>query len=195
MLRSTRFAVIAMLVSLSAPAFASVIIAHTFEQLVDRTPIVIQGRVGQVDVRIDDSLGHIYTYAEILVDQTFKGRAPKILVVRQPGGEWSGRRETVAGAARFTPGEGVILFIEPAADDPSLYVSVALAAGKVSLEKNARGQWVGRRYLDGLSFVAPSKGNGGNAEPVIPGPLVEQLGTLDDIVARIRQAVAKRGAP
>ena len=194
MLRSTRYAVAAMLVSLSAPAFASVVIAHTFEQLVERTPIVIQGRVGQVDVRIDDSLGHIYTYAEVLVDHTFKGRAPKILLVRQPGGEWSGRRETVAGAARFTPGEAVILFIEPAADDPSLYVSVALSAGKVALEKNANGQWVGRRYLDGLSFVAPSTGKTGKAEPVIPGPLVEQLGSLDDIVARIRQAASKAGA-
>lgn len=189
MLRSTRFAIVAMLVSVSAPAFASVVIAHTFEQLVERTPIIVQGRVGQIDVRINDQLGHVYTYAEVIVDHAFKGRTPSIFLVRQPGGEWGGLRETVAGAARFVPGEPVILFVEPAADEPGVYVSVALAAGKVSIEKNKTGQWVAFRNLSGLAFMAPK--GAAQIEP-LPDPMVEQLGLLDDVVARIR-LVVKRG--
>jgi|CXWL01.1.fsa_nt_gi hypothetical protein len=190
MLRSTRFAIAAMLVSVSAPALASVVIAHTFEQLVERTPIIVQGRVGQIDVRINDELGHIYTYAEVIIDSAFKGRAPSIFLVRQPGGEWGGVRETVAGSARFVPGEPVILFVEPAADEPGVYVSVALAAGKVSIAQNKAGQWVAYRNLSGLAFVAPT---GAEQVKPLPDPLVEQLGLLEDVVARIRNAVRRGG--
>lgn len=191
MIRSLRLVFALALICLAAPAFASVVIAHTFEQLVERTPTVVHGRVGQVEMRFNDELGHIYTYAEIVVEATLKGRAPSILLVRQPGGIWGNRKETVAGTAQFTPGEQVIVLIEPAADEPGVWVSVALAAGKVAVEKNSAGKLVARRYMSGLAFMSPA-GKNPRAKPLVEAAAVEELGLLDDVLARIRLA-ANRG--
>ncbi|MBE2248420.1 MAG: hypothetical protein IAE78_02650 [Myxococcus sp.] len=175
--------------SLLAPVsvFATVVIAMSMEEMTERSPLVVRGTVHRVDTQWAEGRSKIWTYSEIVVQETLKGAARTSVLVKQPGGVIGNIGEHVSGAATFTPGEDVVLFLEPAVDEPNCFVPFAMSAAKVSLVSKG-GKRVALRDLSGVSLASPGKQ--GVVRPVDER---ETLGFEDAFLARIR-AAAKGGA-
>lgn len=186
-LRAGARLLVALLFTLApAAGFATVVRAATLEQLAAQTPVIVRARVGQQQARWDDGRSRIHTFTEVLVTEALKGDVPKSLMVRQPGGVVDELGQHVDGAARFTQGEDVVLFLEAPADDASVFVVSGLASGKVKLETTALGEVRARRDLRGIAFYAP----GNDQAPVVRDVNNdEDLGTAEQFLTRIRRAI------
>jgi hypothetical protein len=175
--------------ALLAPVIAlgSVVISMSMEEMTTRSPLVIRGTVHRVDTQFAEGRAKIWTYSEIVVHETLKGASLTTVLVKQPGGIIGNIGERVAGVATFTPGEDVVLFLEPCADEPACFVPMALSASKVSLVSKG-GKRLALRNLSGVSFATPGKRG-------VAGPVEEHenLGFEDAFLTRIR-AAAKGGA-
>ena len=79
----------------------------------------------------------------------------------------------------------MVLFLEPANDEPGAWVPVAMSSSKVTLEDRF-GVKVARRDLAGLVFAPPGKKD--VAQPVDER---DTLGTADAFLARIHAAEKK----
>jgi hypothetical protein len=167
---------------MAVPAWATVVLSLSIEELTVRAPLVVRGTVHRVTPQLDDGRGQIWTYSEIGVSEVVKGPRRTTVLVKQPGGQVGRFGQHVAGAATFVPSEDVVLFLEPAVDEPDTFVLTSMSAAKVSLA-TFRGERVARRNLAGLSFVRP--GQKGVIQPVDD---FEVLGTAEAFLNRIRMA-------
>lgn len=175
-------------IALPFAAFGTVVIGQTFEQMTRDAPLIVIGVVGEQSARWDEDRRGISTWTELKVKETLKGKAPAKLVVRQPGGVVGNIGAHVAGAARFEPGEEVLLFLEPPGDDASKLIVRGLSAGKVRLFTDALGRRRATRDLRGVAFWTPPAEGAG--EPVVRElGGIEELGDADAFVQRIRNAV------
>lgn len=165
----------------------------TDAELVEFSRVVVTGQVVDVGHAADDSVGGLYTYITVGVDQVIKGRnVPPRIVVKQLGGHLDDRVSSVVGQARFRVGERVLLFLERRPRDGTLYTS-ALWQGKWSLvddrDSDDPADRIAVRYWDG--------------RPVSPG-IEAALGDPDDakvdrrpsrpFLARLEQ-LSHRGGP
>lgn len=182
-----RIAVVGLLFAL--PAAATVVIAQSYEELAKTSPLVVRASVGQVQSWWDERHTTIETWSEVQLTDVLKGRLPRgaILMVRTPGGEVGNLGAHVSGAPKLVPGEDVLLFLEPAADDPKVWLVSGMAAGKVSFTRNPLGELRAVRDVRGLAFYDHSAGAA--KYQVIDRP--EDLGTPDAFLSRIRRAVSR----
>jgi hypothetical protein len=181
---------LALVVSLAGAARGATVLRLTFEELTARSEVVVRGRVVGSTPKLDRAAGRISTFTTVEVTESLKGAAGKRLTVRQPGGEVGGIGQSVAGAARFAPGEEVVLFLEKARDDAAVFQVLSMSAGKVRLEKQ-RDAVRAVRDLDGIHFP--------DQPAVAPGPVKvvssEDLGDAARFLGRLRTAIAaKKGA-
>ncbi len=185
----SRLRLLSLSVALAVPgsALATVVLSMSMEEMTARVPLVVHGTVHRVDVQWDDGRAKIWTHTEVVVRETLKGSPRTTVLVKQPGGVVGAVGQQVSGAAQFTPGEEVVLFLEPAVDEPNAFVPMAMSASKVTLGL-VRGVKVARRDLSGLAFAR--QGQRGVVQPVDE---TETLGTAEGFLARVRLAV-KGGA-
>lgn len=181
-----RFIVTLALMLVPLTSFATVVMALSMEELTARSPLVVRGVVHRVDTQWGE-YNRIWTYAEVVVHETFKGSVRTTVLVKQPGGFIEGRGQSVAGAAQFKAGEEVVLFLEPATDETNTFVPYSMAASKVTLADKG-GKRLATRDLSGISFAV--QGRRGLLEVRDPDEL---LGFADQFLSRIRLA-AKGGA-
>jgi hypothetical protein len=189
--RSFGWAVALLCLALPTFAHATVVEAMTFEQLTGRVPLIVRGTVGSQEARWDEKQRRISTYTEIVVSEVLKGDSRQSIIVRQPGGEVGPVGQAVSGAARFEPGEEVLLFLEPAGKNGIEFVTCGLAAGKVRIAPDRLGRVKASRDLRGIGFYEPEQ-----QVPVVRevNPL-EDLGDAERFLQRIRLAVAaQKGA-
>lgn len=182
----TRIRFLVALTALPCAALATTVMALSVEEMAQRAPLVVRATANQSQATWDAQERGIWTYTELAVQETLKGAPAAGVIVKQPGGVVGARGTSVAGAARFAPGEEVVLFLEPAADEKGVYLVLGLAAGKVSVEDRL-GTRSAVRHLDGLAFARPG---GGAVRPV---GAVEVIGPADAFLERVRRAV-KGGA-
>ena len=114
-------------------AQATVVKDESIETMTAHAHSVVRGTVRSVQPMLDEH-AKIWTYVEVAVTETLKGDVPRLLLVKQPGGELGGKGQWVAGVARFEPGQDCVLFLERATDEARVHVVYALAAGKVDFE-------------------------------------------------------------
>ncbi|MBX5480901.1 MAG: hypothetical protein IRZ16_03475 [Myxococcaceae bacterium] len=191
MARTLTLALALAALALPLDARATVVKAATFEELSAIVPVIVRGRVVAQQSRWDDAHRRIQTFTELQVTETLKGRVGPTILVRQPGGIVGDIGQHVSGAARFELGDDVVLFLEHPGDDPNGFIVSGLAAGKVLLKRNALGELRAERDLRGIAFYAV----GHDARPVVRDVHnVEDLGTAEQFLARIRAAVKKTGA-
>lgn len=178
-----------LLATLLAPltALATVVLSLSMEEMTERAPLVVHATVHATEPGWDQERAKIWTWTELVVKETLKGRAFPSVLVKQPGGVVGEVGMQVSGAATFAPGEEVVLFLEPAPDEPGAWVPVAMSSSKVTLE-NRLGVKLARRDLSGLAFARPGKQ--GVDQPVDER---ETLGTADAFLARIRAAAKRSG--
>lgn len=189
--RSTRIALVGALLAL--PAAATVVIAQSLEEMAATSPLVLRATIGQVQTAWNEGHTTIETFAEVSVREALKGSvAPgAILMVRSPGGIVGKMGAYVAGAPQFKQGEEVVLLLEPAADRPDVWLVSGLAAGKINLEKNSFGELRAVRDLRGIAFYERTAKAPKYHEVTKP----EDLGTPEQVIARLRAAVTKAVPP
>ncbi len=173
--------------ALSTSAVATVVVAQSLEEMAAAAPVIVVGKVGQVQSRWDEARARIYTYAEIASGEHLKGEAPKTFLVRQPGGEVGPIGQQVSGAAQFEAGEDVALFLEKAPDEAGVFIVYAMAAGKVLFETSRVGEVRAVRHLEGLAFYELSA----TAKPRLRQSGPDDLGTPAQFLSRVRAAVAR----
>ncbi len=96
----------------AALANATTIVMPADEQLIGKTPVIVEGRV--VSTSAIERDGRIWTETVVAVERTLKGTAETTIVVREIGGELNGKITRVFGTPEFKDGERVLLFLEPA---------------------------------------------------------------------------------
>lgn len=187
--RSTRTALVGLLF-LSLPAAATVVIAQTFEEMARQSPVIVRASIGQVQSAWAPNEKTIETWVEVQVTETLKGkvRSGATLVVRNPGGVVGNMGAHVSGAPKFTPGEDTLLFLEPAADVPNVWLVSGLSAGKVTFTKNPFGELRAIRDTRGIAFYEPTAGPAPKYHQV---DRPEDLGPPAEFISRIRKAVAR----
>lgn len=187
-MRSSFAAVAAVVLVSFSSAEAASVVDVTLEEQTHRATIVVRGTVIQQQSFTPEGSRRVYTDTEIRITEAFKGGLDGSLLVRQPGGASNGVFVEVDGAARFAPGEDVVLFLSPAAKAPGVFIPLALSASKVSLIEKI-GTLRALRRLDGLAFVTP----GPSGEQLRPVGGEEDLGEAVEFLAKLRRWV-KGGA-
>lgn len=176
--RSFRFGA-ALLALFSFTASATIVVYETLDEMARRVPVIVRGRVARSVAGWDDAKHRIWTWTEVVVSDRIKGKAPAVVLVKQPGGEVDGIGQAVAGTATFREGEDCVLFLEPSPDEVTAFQPTGLAAGKVTIA-DWQGQPAALRNTDGLSFAAPS----GKKVEIVHSP--ELLGAPVDFIAHLR---------
>jgi hypothetical protein len=162
------------------PSLGTTVIAETVDEAIDRAPIIVRATVRQSQAGADEH--RIWTWTELTVTEVLKGKSPQVVLVKQPGGVVGPRGQSVSGTAKFRDGEDCVLFLEPAVDEPGVFIVRALAAGKISFTTRL-GVAQAVRELDGLDFAERT------AERVRPLVKEDRLGSPDEFLARVRKQV------
>jgi hypothetical protein len=167
---------------LASSALATVVISESIEAMTRQSTLVVRATAHQSMAAWDEGETKIWTWTELTVTETLKGKAPRTLLVKQPGGVVGDLGQHVSGVARFQPGEDCVLFLEPAADEGGVFIVRGLAAGKVSFATR-QGRVLAVRDLSGLSFA-----RAGSRDAVQRVDDTEVLGPPEAFLARVRAA-------
>jgi hypothetical protein len=149
-----------------------------------RVPVIVRGRVMRSFSSWDDGKRSIYTWTELSVTDSIKGKPGPVVLIKSYGGEVEGIGQQVAGAATFKEGEDCVLFLEPTPNERGSYMVSGLSAGKILMTMQ-RGFPTAVRDTSGIAFARPASGK--LAEKVLTP---EFLGSPDDFVKRIRKVIA-----
>jgi hypothetical protein len=127
----------------------------------------------------------IYTDVSITVTRGLAGSAKvgDTISVRCEGGSVDGIGMKVYGAAGFTPGEDVVVFLEQRG---SYRYVVGMSQGKLEVVPDAKGVLRLRRNLSEVAFLP--------GQPAPSGPSLASITTVDELaqaVARLRAAHAR----
>lgn len=168
----------ALLVTL--PALATVLVPLDTQALTARADRVVLGVVVAQSSRWSDNHKLIFTEATVRVSKSYKGAANPgdSIVVRREGGSAEGVGMQVFGAANFTVGEEVLLFLEQRG--PATW-TVGMSQGKLSVAVGS----------DGIKRVAPNlAGVAWNRAPDASAKAAMLPRRLDDVEREI-QAYAR----
>src|ERR1043166_2838711 len=105
--RITRiFVVIAWVSCLAALGHATTFVLMDEQQMLQTSVVVVVGTVTAIESAAPEPGGPIYTYVHIQPERIIKGSIEqKEIVLREPGGTLSDRREWTFGAPEFWVGE------------------------------------------------------------------------------------------
>jgi PKD repeat protein len=96
----------------AAAAHATTIVMPSDEQLIVKSPVIVEGNVtGSVVV---DRNGTIWTDTTVAVTRALKGSVAETITIHEIGGTIGDRITKLFGAPQFATGEDVLLFLEPA---------------------------------------------------------------------------------
>lgn len=142
-------------------------------QLTRSASRVFRGKV--VETRSELAVdGRIVTRVRFEVNESLKGTAAPVVELLQPGGTFAGRTLVVAGAASFSSGEEVVVFVGKVCPRTGCAFTVGLAQGKYRVVRDSGPARVQRR-LGGLTFVGPRPAS--------------QRRLLSDLLGSVRTAV------
>ncbi len=82
----------------------------SFDQMVDRSPVIIEARVVGSRTAWDPAHKYIWTHYELQVTDTIRGSSA-VTVVSEPGGSLDGVNQAFSGSLGYSPGEHVFLFL------------------------------------------------------------------------------------
>ena len=135
----TLFRCMTWLVGISGLVLGAQIRPLTIEDMATRATRICHGRVEAVEVAREAS-GNFVTRVEIATQTTWKGSPTNRLTVTQPGGTLGTRRVVIPGAPTFVPGEEVVVFLS--LNPRGEWLTLDLAQGKFSVERNGSNAWV-----------------------------------------------------
>jgi hypothetical protein len=178
----------AALVTLSAAtALATSVLRLPFDEMARTSDLVLRGKVQKAESRWSGDGRKIFTDVEVLVEETLKGRPPRVVTVRQLGGTVGDLAQKVSGLHDYDVGEEVVLFLQKTPGD--LYRVAGFAQGRYRVERSADGKAhaVPDEAVRGARLVDP--GTRGEVAPdMSPVP-------LEEIRRRVRAAQGDDSTP
>jgi hypothetical protein len=163
-----------------------------FSEAVQEAPLIVRGTVGErsVDWATDaDGTRRIYTFHELRVGEVLKADAAREgasavlektrLVMREIGGEKDGVGIQVSGAARFEPGEEVVVFLGLPPNPDGSFGVYGLMMAKLQVVRGPSGE----ELLSGPA-LAGEAAHGHPESDGIGGPKPLPIGELRALIAR-----------
>lgn len=122
---------LALLAGMPRIASATTLLRMSLATMTRRSQIIVRAKCIGNSVRWDR--GEIWTFTSFDAEETWKGSAPQRFDVRLLGGRMGSLTSSVSGIPRFSPGEDVVLFLEPTAGE---YSVVAWQEGTFRIRHN-----------------------------------------------------------
>lgn len=182
-LRRVRFFVASVSLACAVPAFASVILPMTLDELIDRADAIVHGKVVAQDSAWEG--GRIVTRSRVKLEGALKGAPGSQVVLRTQGGVVDGIGQKVYGEPSFAVGEEVVVFGRHIGAELR---PVGMAQGKFRVVLDA-GVTRAVQDLAGLAFARRAPASGAplqidHADGARP--------TLSALFSRIAERVAKK---
>ena len=117
-------------------AEGTTIVLPTDEQLIEKSPLIVDGTV--VSTNVVERDGRIWTDTVVDVARAIKGDAESTITIRELGGVLGDRITKLFGTPEFAAGEQVLLFLEP--NPRGGYRTVDLYVGKFTRGEMRNGQ-------------------------------------------------------
>src|SRR5215212_2533301 len=140
-----------LLAALATPALATTIVLPADDQLVAKSPLIVEGTV--ISSQAVDRDGAIWTESVLHVEKVIKGTAPGAVTIREIGGIVGDRITHVYGTPVYTPGERVLVFLDshPAGG----FRTVDLYVGKFTEERSLDGRrlWTRDDQQDNVTLL------------------------------------------
>ena len=147
--RQSAFLIAALTLSVatSRPAEATTMVQLTRTQIIDASDIIVRGKVVEIWTE-QSSDGTVWTRTQINVADTLKGEERATWIIDQMGGTWGETSTVVAGRARFSPGEKILLFAERLGN--GRMIPVGMRQGKFTLRMDPYSQeMIAQRFAPG----------------------------------------------
>ena len=181
MKRSLTVALLAACVaSVSLSAEATTLVELNTHQMVDAADTIVRGTITEVWSE-EDEKGVVWTRAQLEVTETYKGQtARNALVIDQMGGRFGRNVSTVVGAAKFSPGEEGVFFLERLGS--GRVTTIGMSQGKFTLRLDPYSRrTIAQRYT-------PAPGQSFDHR-FLPLPALDKRLFLDDLTETILDRV------
>jgi hypothetical protein len=128
------------LLLVTAIAAATTIIPMSVEKLTQSSSHVLEGAAIGTWSQWNAQHNLIYTYTKFQVSSAWKGQAPKVVVVKQPGGIVGNTKEKVYGVRYLRPGVHSVLFLRPSDERDGTLIITGLVQGNFRVRISPTGQ-------------------------------------------------------
>ena len=125
---------------IGALAGATTIIPMSLERLTASSSHVLEGAPLAAWSQWNAQHNLIYTYTRFQVSNSWKGQAPSVVVVKQPGGTVGNTKEKVYGVRYLRPGEHSVLFLRPSDERDGTLIITGLVQGNFRVRISQTGQ-------------------------------------------------------
>jgi hypothetical protein len=147
----------AALIFLTGTTFAP----REFPAGVQDAPQIVRGKVGTTYSdwgRSSDGARRLYTFYELQIEEVFKGQiSGRSLTMREFGGQKDGVGMEVPGAAKFQPGEDVVVFLSNK-NSEGTHDLRGLMMGKYGIQRDADGkEFLTGPGITGLTAHSPTQ--------------------------------------
>ncbi len=136
------------LIGLGSSAWATTVLGLNWQEMVERSSIIVTGTVVESHSHWNADKTKIYTTSAVEVSEVLKGQAGKTVLIRQLGGEVDGVGARLLGAPKYEAGEDVVVFLESRPD--GAFVTVGLSQGKCRLLRDGKS---GARLVERTEFA------------------------------------------
>jgi hypothetical protein len=167
---------------LTAPAFATTLVALDVPQMSRAAHTIVQGKVQRVEAKMSADGSRITTHVWVEVAESLKGQGASTVEIVQPGGEVGDVGQKVSGTVHLKVGDEVVGFLERRG--PERFMFVGMAQGCYRVERSSDGK--------AAFAVQDAEGEVLMLDPVTRAPVQKSTAPvkLDDLKAQIRAAVA-----
>jgi hypothetical protein len=104
-------AILLLALDASQPAGGTTLVRMSLAQITQAAQVIVRARCMGNSTGWD--AGEIWTFTSFEIEEVWHGSAPSQISVRLLGGRAGNITSTVSGVPRFSPGEEVVLFLEP----------------------------------------------------------------------------------
>lgn len=168
---------------LAGTAFATTVEKLNLAQLVERSSVILEGRVEAVYSRWEPSHRVIYTYTSVRVDEAFKAdRARRTVLVKTLGGNVNGISYSVSGMPQFRTGDHVILFLREGRD--TTFEVVGLHQGRFQVIEGPGDTRFAVAHVSGIDLFDPKTGE------ITRPAFIDQM-PREEFVARIKSLIRR----
>ncbi|MEO1229434.1 MAG: hypothetical protein AAFZ18_11055 [Myxococcota bacterium] len=170
----------------ASPAFATVVVPVTVEQMARQARCVVRAKVQGSSSAWDEGHRRIHTLTEIEVLEVLAGPPMERATIRTLGGEVGAVGMKVSGAPHFATGEEVILFLTEDRTDVRRFQVMGLSQGKYVVDRSgASPRAVPSSH--GLVYAVRDGRGGLQVDPSARGPAPMGLAHLS---SRVRAAAS-----
>lgn len=179
-------ALLAALVASPRPADSTTLLKFSLEKMTKESVMVVHGHVAWDYSAKPNPDGPIYTYTGIEVSRCIAGTCGETITLKHRGGTVGNLTLYISGMPRFTPGQEVILFLEPDPEgETGMYYTVGMAQGFFLISTDTEtGEKTAVQQLGGVGIAEPDKTGQiklvGGVKPIVMG--------LGDLISRVKAA-------